>query len=260
MSSLTQSFQDRTVLITGGTRGIGLATAQRFVAAGARVVLVYRRDHAQANAAVALLGADKARAVSADVGETAQVQALFEDIAGVEGSLDILVANAAATAFKPLLETGPHNLARTFGITVGGFLGLVQGSVALMANSAGDARPGSIVAVSGFDAARVLARHGTLGAAKAAMETLVRYLAVELAPRGIRVNAVSPGYVETASSRLYAGDAFESTLRPQWESATPLGRLGTPEEIASVITFLASEQAGFVTGQTLLADGGLTLR
>jgi len=197
---------NKRVLITGGTRGIGLAVARRFAAAGAEVVLNYRRDDEQA-AAQASIQAEggRARTLRADIGDRDAVAMMF-DALGATG-LSVLVANAAATAFKPLLETGPHNLGKTFDITVAGFLQLVQRAVPLMPQG------GSIVAVSGFDAIRVIERHGTLGPAKAALETLVRYLAVELAPRGIRVNGVSPGYIDTDSARFYAGDSFEARKR-----------------------------------------------
>lgn len=161
-----------------------------------------------------------AHTVRADLGEPLAIAAMFARITAAEPRLDVLVANAAATAFKPLLEAKAHNLAQTFAITVAGFLDLAQRAAALMP-------PGSsIVAVSGFDAIRVIERHGILGPAKAALESLVRYLAVELAPRGIRVNGVSPGYIDTDSARFYAGDDFESRDRLAWTAQTPLGRPG----------------------------------
>lgn len=263
---MTASTSDRTAtgtgpldgqvaLVTGGSRGIGRATALRFAREGATVVVHYRRDAEAANATVAEIEArgGRARPVAAELGDGEALERMFRTIAENERRLDVLVANAAATAFRPLLETKPHNAEKTFAITVSGFLRCVQLADPLLSEGA------RIVAVSGFDSIRVVPRHGTLGAAKAAMETLVRYLAVELAPRGIRVNGVNPGFVETDSARRYAGTEYESRIRGEWIAITPLGRVAGPEEIASVISFLCGGDSSFVTGQTLIADGGLTL-
>ena len=172
------------------------------------------------------------------------------------GRLDVLVASAAATAFRPLLEQKPHNVARTFAISVESFVVAVQGAVPFMKDG------GRIVVVSGIDSHQAMAGHGVLGAAKAAMESLVRSLAAELGPRGITVNAVSPGLLDTDSSRLYV----EQGLGVGWDEAaariaavTPVRRLGTPEDVAALVAYLASDAAGFLTGQTIILDGGLTL-
>jgi enoyl-[acyl-carrier protein] reductase III len=246
----------KVALITGASRGIGRATALRLARDGAAVVVNYRRNEAAAAETVAAITATEAEAVPvrADLEDSDQIAGMFAAVRERFGRLDIFVANAAATSFRPLLETKPHNVTRTFGITVNGFLRCVQEAATLMVDG------GAVVAVSGFDTLRVLPGHGTLAAAKAALETLVRYLAVELAPRRIRVNGVNPGYVETDSARMYAGPDYESRIRPEWIAATPAGRIGRPEDVANVIAFLCSDEAGFICGQTIVVDGGLTLR
>jgi enoyl-[acyl-carrier protein] reductase III len=181
------------------------------------------------------------------------VRRTFARVREAFGVLDFFVANAAATAFKPLLEVKEHNVDKTFAITVKGFLVAAQEAVSLM-----EGRRGRIVAVSGIDSLGCLPRHGTLGAAKAAMETLTRYLATELAPLGIAVNAVNPGLVETDSARFYGADGYEA-WKARVIQATPKGRVGAPEDIAKVIAFLCSEEAEWICGQTIVADGGLTL-
>ena len=173
------------------------------------------------------------------------------------GRLDVLVANAASTAFKPLREVTARHLDLTMRTVVQSFLLLAQGAVPLMAG-----RPGSIVAVSGFDSLRVVANHGLLGAAKAALEQLVRYLAVELAPHDVAVNSVLPGFVATDSARLWADtshpggwEAFET----EGAARVPAGRMASPEEIAEIIAFLCGPAGRYIRGQNLIVDGGVGL-
>lgn len=248
-------FDGKVALITGGTRGIGRATALRLALGGATVLANYRRDQESAEETTAAIAAAGGAAfpIVADLENGADINAMFTRVKEQFGHLDVLVANAAATSFRPLLETRDHHFDRTFGITIRAFVQCVREATPLMGDGS------SIVAVSGIDSIRVMDGHGTLGAAKAAMETLVKYLAVELAPR-IRVNGVNPGYVETDSSRMYAGPGYETRVKAEWSASVPLGRVAEPSEVASVIAFLCSPDASYITGQTIVVDGGLTLR
>ena len=249
------SLAGKNALITGGSRGIGRAVALLLAERGADVAFTYRSNREAGDEVVRGIQAlgRRAAAVECDVGDPAQIRAAFEGVRREFGSLDILVANAAATAFKPLLDVKEHHIARTYGITVTGFVLCVQEAAKLM-----DGRRGRIVAVSGIDSVAVLRDHAVLGSAKAALEALVKYLAVELGPRGITVNAVNPGLVETDSARRYLGEGY-AALRDRVAAATPAGRAASPEDIARVVAFFCSDDAAWVTGQTLIADGGLTL-
>jgi enoyl-[acyl-carrier protein] reductase III len=248
-------FTNKIALITGSSRGIGRAIALRLASEGASIVVNYRRNAEQAEAVVAevaRLGAH-ALAVQADMSDANAIRIMFQRVKEQFGYLDILVANAAATAFRPLLRQGEHNITRTFDLTVKGFLIAVQEAAPLMAG-----RKGKIVTISGIDSLRALSGHGLLGAAKAALENLTMYLAHELGPQGIAVNGINPGLIETDSSKMYSGgeEGYAQYVRdvlPQ----TPAGRIGRPEDVGAVTAFLCSEDADFIRGQTLLVDGGL---
>ncbi|CAB4927429.1 MAG: SDR family oxidoreductase [Actinobacteria bacterium] len=242
-------------LITGGSRGIGRAAALALGQSGHTVVIGYKRDHAAACEVQDLLSQMDARSMVAriDLEEASDITTTLRAVGDEFGRLDVLVANAAATVPKPILNLGQHHLSRTMAVTVNSFVQLVQESVPLMAG-----RPGSIVAVSGIDTQRATSNHGLLGAAKAALEALVRSLAVELAPVDIAVNAVAPGPVDTDSSRHYAGLRWPEMER-EWIERTPAGRVGTPEDIGRIIDFLASPASRWIRGQVIVADGGFTL-
>lgn len=248
-------FKGKVALITGSSRGIGRATALRLASGGADVVVHYRQSEALAREVVGEIEAlgRKALAVPADLERADDVRHLFQAVKENFGCLDIFVASAAATAFRDILALKEHNVARTYQITVANFIVAVQEAVSLMAE-----RAGRIVALSSFPTRRYLPGYATLASAKAAVESLVIYLACELAGRGITVNCVSPGLVTTDSARTYGGTDNERFERRLIE-ATPMGRAATPDEIAKVIAFLCSDDAGFVTGQTIMADGGMTL-
>ncbi len=245
-------------VVTGGSRGIGRGIALRLAAEGADCALTYRNNADQARAAVAEIEAlgRRALAVPLELAEPAEVGPAFERIAERFHHIDILVASAAATAFRPVLEQKPHNVRRTLAISLESFVAAVQSAVALMREA------GRIIVVSGIDSFQGMQGHGVLGAAKAGMESLVRTLALELGPRGITVNGVNPGFVETYSSRYYVEQGLGRDYREAMATlvaATPVRRLGTVEDVAGLVTYLASDAASFLTGQTIVLDGGLTI-
>ena len=241
-------------LVTGGSRGIGRATVERLARDGADIAFIYRRDAAAAaevETAVRALGR-RCLPLRADLLEAAEVSAALDRLEGEP--VDIFVANAAATAFKPLLEVKPHHLEKTYAITIHAFLQIVQRIVPRMR------APGRIVSISGMDTHRYVAGHGVLASAKAALEALTRYLAVEHGPRGITVNCVNPGYVDTDSVALYFGDAeARRTFLEEVEGATPLRALGQPAEVAAAVAWLCSPDADWMQGQVLYLDGGIFL-
>lgn len=246
-------------LITGSSRGIGAATAALLARRGHDIVVHYRRDADAAEASAAAVRAEGRRAlvVRAELADEAEVRAMVAAAVAQFGGLDVVIANAASSAFKPLPALASHHLRATFDTIVGSFMALVQEAAPHLRDG------GRIITVSGFDTMAVIPNHGLLAAAKAALETLTRYWAVELAPRAITVNSVVPGYVDTASARLYAETSIPggwAVAEQQWSAQTPMGRVATAEELAAVVGLLVSPDAGWVTGQLLVADGGLTLR
>lgn len=252
-------FADRVALVTGASRGIGRAIAVQLASGGAQVVVHYKQNQEAAQHAIEKIvrAGGRALPVRADLENPNELSALLARVNAEFGRLDIVVLNAAATAFKPLSEAKQNNVSRTIAITLNASLQIVQGSIDLLARAAG----GRIVAVSGWDTLRFIPRHGILAGAKAALETWVRYLACELAPKGINVNSVCPGPIEdTLYPRLYGGDqaGYEQWKRRR-VAATPKGRLGTPDDVARVVAFLCSRDAEWITGQNIVCDGGLSL-
>jgi enoyl-[acyl-carrier protein] reductase III len=241
-------------LVTGGSRGIGRAVVERFARDGVDVAFVWRRDAAAASEAELAVRRHGRRCVAlqADLGD-AQAVASALDRLGDE-PVQYLVANAAATAFKPLLEVKPHHLEKTYAVTIAAFLQIVQRVAPTMPSG------GRIVTISGMDTHRYVAGHGVLASAKAALEALTRYLAVELGPRGITVNSVNPGYVDTDSVALYLRDEEgRRAFLEEIEAATPLRALGQPHEVADLVAFLCSGEAAWMQGQVLYLDGGIFL-
>jgi enoyl-[acyl-carrier protein] reductase III len=195
-------------------------------------------------------------ALALDLREPERVAGVVEEIGETFRRIDVLVASAAATAFRPIEAQKPHNVRQTLALSVESFVAAVQAALPFMAGPAG-----RIVVVSGIDSHQAMTGHGVLGAAKAALESLVRTLAHELGPRGITVNGVSPGFVETDSSRAYTESLGLETAEAcaRLAAMTPVRRVGTVEDVAALVAYLASEGAGFLTGQTIVIDGGLTI-
>ncbi|MBB6731088.1 SDR family oxidoreductase [Cohnella zeiphila] len=248
-------MKGKKVLITGSSRGIGRSTALAFAREGADVAIHYRRDED-----AALTAAEEVRALGvqalvckAELESAEEIDAMFDKIAQEWGALDVFMANAAATAFKPVMETKGYHIDRTYEVVIKSVLHGVQRAVPLM-----EGRAGRVLTISSLGSQFALPNYSNIGSAKAALESLTRYLAAELGPKGITCNVISPGVVETDSVRFYAKDAFQ-TFKTNVISRTPLGRLTQPEDVAGVALFLASDAAGFITGQVLGVDGGLTL-
>lgn len=237
-------------VITGGTRGIGYATAARFARQRRPLVLSYRRDDRAAAASAHQLRSMGVEVVTvrADLAEDASplVSAVLET--GI--AVDVLVLNAAASAFRPLSEIRAHHVAKTLGITIGSLLEVTNGLSPAMSYGS------NIVTVSGGDSVRYIPGHGLLGGAKAAIETLTKYLAVELASRGIRANCVLPGPIATDSATTWAGAGYADFLA-RVEEATPAGRIGVPDDVAAVIDLLCDPRAAWINGQVITVDGGM---
>jgi enoyl-[acyl-carrier protein] reductase III len=250
-------LKGKVALVTGGTRGLGRAISKRLAELGATVALNYRRDEQSAARTLEEVRAIAPRSIliKADLENDPEVRAMVARAGSELGRLDILVANAAATAFKPMLEVKPHHLLRTFNLCVGGFIAAVQEASKIMPDG------GRVLMISGIDSIRHLPGHGVLGAAKAALESMVRDFAFELSPRGITVNGLNVGYIDTDSARFYAqylGQPYEDFQRRCAERSA-MKRLPTLEEIANLACLVCLPEASYLTAQTIMVDGGFTL-
>ena len=242
-------LEGKTALVTGGTSGIGLATAQRFAAEGAHVFITGRRQ-AELDQAVTSIGHGVV-GVRGDVSDLDDLDAIYAEIAQRGRGLDVLFANAGGGSFATLEDLDAAHFDQTFAINVRGTVFTVQKALPLLNEGASVILSGSTAATSGTPA------FGVYAATKAAIRSFGRTWAVELACRNIRVNVIVPGPTETTGLRDLAGDAAQADgLIAQLGSGLPLGRVARPDEIANAVLFLASDQSSFVTGSELFADGG----
>lgn len=249
-------FSGRAALVTGSGRGIGRAIALHLAELGADIAVNFFRNRAPAEGVAAEIEAMGRRAllVKADVGDLEDLERMFAEIEAAFGGLDILVSNAASGYNRPALSQKPRGWEWTMNINARSLLFAAQKAAPLMQRRGG----GAIVSISSPGSTRVLPDYVVVGASKAALEALTRYLAIELAPLGIVVNAVSPGLVETEALRHFDA-AQEEDLIARAIRLTPAGRLVTPEDVARVVAFLCSPAAAMIRGQTILVDGGYTL-
>jgi NAD(P)-dependent dehydrogenase (short-subunit alcohol dehydrogenase family) len=241
----------KVAVITGGSSGIGLATAKTFVEEGAHVFITGRRQ-SELDKAKAAIGRNVS-SVRGDVANLADLDQLFGQVKAQKGGLDILVVSAGFVEMAPMAAVTPEHFDKTFAINARGAFFTVQKAVPLMRNG------GSIVLVSSGLHLKGLPFYVTYSATKAALRSFARSMAAELKDRAIRVNTLSPGAVDTPIiDGQFKTKAEADAAKEMFKQMTPLGRIGRPEEMAKAVLFLGSDDSSYTTGADLVADGGIT--
>lgn len=243
-----ERFTNRTVLITGGTSGMGLATARRLLDEGAYVVITGRDDARLERAAVKLDAGPRLLTVRADVANLADLDTLMRRIETWRGSLDAVFANAGTGVFKPSAELTEADFDHSTDVNFKGVYFTVQKALPLLKEGS------AVVLNASWTLYRGLPIASVYSATKAAVHNLARTLGSDLAPRGIRVNSVSPGYIDT---EMYRGANTDPEADGRNAAQVPLGTIGHAAEVAAAVAFLASDDASYITGQDLVIDGGL---
>jgi enoyl-[acyl-carrier protein] reductase III len=250
-------FKNKIALITGSGRGIGAAIALHFANLGADVVINYFRNPQTATEtaeSIRKLGR-KALLVKANMGEYEDIQHLFDTIEHDFGGLDFYIHNAASGYNRPVMEQRVKGWEWTMNINARSLLFAAQRAVPLMENRGG----GAIVTISSPGAGRVLPDYVVVGASKAALESVTRYLAVELSPKNIVVNAISPGMVLTDALQHFEMVRSDVHLTEKAVNITPAGRLVSPQDVSGLVAFLCSPEASMIRGQVITMDGGASL-
>ena len=244
-------LKDKVAVVTGASKGIGAAIAEKFAEEGASVVVNYARSEKEANQVVDRIRqkGGKAVAVKADLSKVSEIKPLFEKAQQEFGHIDIVVNNAGIYEFSPLDSITEEHFNRQYDLNVKGLIFATREAVNRF-----DGRGGSVINVSSVVSTAPTPNGSVYASTKAAVDAITRSLAAELGSRKIRVNSVLPGPVETEGASAIPGvKDFFSNLAAQ----TPLGRVGQPEDIASTVAFLASDESGWITGQAIYTSGGL---
>lgn len=248
-----KAFEGKVAFVTGGTKGIGLATARCLARGGATVVINYFKSRDAANAAcdeLKALGSAETYAVRCNLAKHDKIPALFDEIKDKFGKLDIFISNAAMGLYSDMLEVDRRNWEVAVDTNAYALLLGTQCAVPMMPEG------GRIIALSSLGSFRCVPGYASIGVGKAAIENLIRYIAVELADKKITANTVCGGFIDTDALK---GFPTYDLLKKGVLARSPWGRLGTPEDIADVVEFLASEKSRWITGQSIVVDGGYTL-
>src|SRR6187200_1244302 len=250
---ITKRLDGKIAVITGGNSGIGLATAQRFVEEGAYVFITGRRQ-SELDAAVKQIGKNNVTGVQGDVSNIADLDRLYDTVKQQKGRIDVLFANAGIIELAPLGSITESHFDKIFNINVKGLLFTVQKALPLFQDGSG----GSIILTGSIGGSKGYEGSNVYSATKAAIRSFARSWTVELKQRKIRVNAISPGPIDTPmTSSMVQSEELGEQLNTNLVSAVPLGRMGSPDEVAKAVSFLASDDSSYVTGIELFVDGGM---